>query len=114
MAKRKKLILDHVFYCCKCGNRGLGVVRTIGQSRKPGHLKKLWCLNCQEEVNHVECSPFSTYDFENFLEEFLGDNFTETQERKLPYGLFKDKKIKNKEWNTLEQRVMDYLLEGVE
>ena len=42
------------FYCTKCGMKGIPVFRTIGQEREPGHLKKLFCLHCQEETNMAE------------------------------------------------------------
>ena len=30
-------------------------------------MKKLWCLNCKEEVNHVEIRPFD-YNYEEIME----------------------------------------------
>ena len=47
-------IIVHDFYCTKCGSKGINVPRIKGKLREPGHLKKLFCLKCQEEVNHVE------------------------------------------------------------
>ena len=43
------------FFCTKCGREGLPVHRKKGQERKGGHLKKLYCIYCKEEVNHIEC-----------------------------------------------------------
>jgi hypothetical protein len=85
------LILDHEFYCCKCGSRGLPIVRVKGKERAPGHLKRLWCLTCNDTINHVECVPGSRYSHDDFLFEFEHHNFDEQQNRILPYGIFKDK-----------------------
>lgn len=77
------------FYCTKCGNKGIPIMRKKGQEREAGHLKKLFCLKCQEETNHVECKPFSHYEYEDFLFEFENGNFTETGVRKMKYREFK-------------------------
>lgn len=79
------------FYCTKCGQKGLPVWRKKGKMREAGHLKKLFCFNCNEEVNHVEIKPFTKYDYNDFLLEFENGNFTEEGNRVLPYGLFRDK-----------------------
>ena len=86
-----KLIIGEEFYCCKCGNKGIPIVRLSGKERSPGHLKKLWCLKCCAEVNHAECIPGSKYDKEDFFIEFKYGNFDEEQQRKMTYGQFKDK-----------------------
>jgi hypothetical protein len=84
------------FYCTKCGKRGIPVLRTKGQNREPGHLKKLFCLTCGE-VNHVEIKPFGKYTHDDFLLEFEGGNFGEDGTRILPYELFKQNLKKKSE-----------------
>lgn len=85
-------ILDHEFYCTKCGKKNpYSIPRFGGKERPAGHLKKIFCLNCQEEHNMVECVPFSKYDKEDFFLEFNKGNFDTTGQRKMPYGLFRDK-----------------------
>lgn len=42
-------------FCTKCGNEGIPIQRKRGQYREKFHKKKLYCLHCQEQVNHVEC-----------------------------------------------------------
>lgn len=79
------------FYCVKCGKKGLPIWRKKGKEREAGHLKKLYCIYCKEEINHVECKPFTHYTYEDFLFEKENGNFDEQQNRILPYGLFKDK-----------------------
>lgn len=63
------------FYCTKCGKEGIPVARKKGQERKSGHLKKLYCIYCQEEVNHVEVKMSGEYSYEDFLEEFNAGRF---------------------------------------
>lgn len=83
--------LDSEFYCCKCGNRGLDIIRIKGKERKAGHLKRLYCFTCKEEINHVECKTFTHYTHEDFLLEFDYHNFNQEGQRILPYGQFRDK-----------------------
>ena len=42
------------FYCTKCGNQGIPISRKNGSRRGYQHLKKLYCIYCKEEVNHIE------------------------------------------------------------
>lgn len=78
------------FYCCKCGQKGIPIARLKGRERKAGHLKKIYCLHCGKEINHVECKPFSKYDYKDFIFERGANNFNENGERKVPYGILKN------------------------
>ena len=85
-------ILEHEFYCTKCGAKGISIVRKKGKKRELGHLKKIWCLNCKNEVNHVEIDPISNgYVYNDFLLEFNYHNFDNNGNRILTIGQFKDK-----------------------
>ena len=78
MAKRTRNVsFDSNFYCTKCGNKGIPIARKKGAEREAGHLKKLFCLHCNQERNHVECKPFSHYDYEDFKLEMSYGNFDE-------------------------------------
>ena len=90
-----KFVDNSVFYCTKCGQRGVPVLRTKGKERSAGHLKKLYCLNCKEEVNHAETKELTSYSFKDFAFEFKYNNFTATGERKQEYSQLKAKKLKN-------------------
>lgn len=81
--------MESEFYCVKCKNRGIPIPRPK-RRRESGHLKKMWCLNCKSEQNHVEIIPFTHYAYDDFLLEFEYGNFTETGSRKEKYGIFKD------------------------
>ena len=89
-----KNIVDNEYYCVKCGNKGLPILRQKGKERELGHLKKLWCLNCQQENNHAEVRPYGAYTYDDFLLEFDYKNFDENGNRILPIGAFKDKLLK--------------------
>lgn len=79
-----KQVVDE-FYCTQCGKKGLPVVRRRGSMREPGHLKRLYCVFCNKEVNHVEVSPCGKYTYEMFLAERKANNFNEDGERILTY-----------------------------
>ena len=65
------------FYCTICGKKGIPIVRKPGQQKEAGHLKKLFCLNCQKETNHAEIRPFGSYTLNDFQEEFKLGRFVE-------------------------------------
>ena len=75
------------FYCTKCGHKGIPILRKPGQTREPGHLKKLYCLYCDEEVNMVEIKNNGKYTLEDFLIEFENGNFVDGVRVK-PYKQF--------------------------
>ena len=83
------------FYCTRCGQKSIPIWRKAGRSREPGHLKKLWCLNCQDEVNHVEVRPFGKYNYEDFLIEYNYGNFKEDGTREKKYTEF-EHELRNK------------------
>lgn len=91
MSKRSKDIrhvLLNDFYCTRCGNKGIPVFRIVGQEREPGHLKKLFCLNCQDEINMVEVRSVGKYNLEDFWIEYEYGNFDENGNRKEPWKQF--------------------------
>ena len=68
MAKRG--YAEHSFYCICCGNRGIPLSRPQGFKHEKMHRKKLYCIHCKQEVNHIECKTFDEveefhYNFEN-------------------------------------------------
>ena len=75
MCWNKDLTSD--FYCTECGKKGIPITRKKGNNKEPGHLKKLFCLTCKKEVNHVEIRPYGNYLYANFLEEFELGRFYE-------------------------------------
>lgn len=58
----------HEFYCTKCGNKGIPIQRPRAKHREKFHKKKLFCLTCKEEINHIECA--NPIEVEKFKENF--------------------------------------------
>ena len=69
MAKNQE-ITSSDFYCTRCGRKGIPIARKVGKQREAGHLKKLYCMYCKEEINHAEIRPFGDYNYEDFKLEF--------------------------------------------
>lgn len=66
------------FFCTNCGKEGIPVQRKRGQERESGHLKKLYCMFCGEEHNHVEVREIdSDCRIEEFKEEFEMGRFVD-------------------------------------
>lgn len=69
------------FYCVRCANK-VPLPRRRGQLREKGHLKSIYCIRCQEEINHLEVREFDLeFDLDKFKEE-------------IAQGLYKDKEKK--------------------
>ena len=102
---KNKFIINE-FYCTQCGARGLPVHRKLGQEREPGHLKKLFCLKCCKETNHVEIrSDSPKYDYETFKIEYEYGNFDIDGNRiEENYKIFRNK-VENGEIN--KQKTLD-------
>ena len=61
---------EHSFYCINCGNKGIPLMRKQGFKHEGMHRKKLYCVHCKQEVNHVECKTYDEveefrYNFEH-------------------------------------------------
>ena len=83
MARQFKTEAPSDFYCTKCGQKNLlTVTRKQGQAREPGHLKKLYCFHCKDEINHAEVRENNmNYTYEDFYNEFNLGRFTEDGKR---------------------------------
>lgn len=42
------------FICCECNARGIPISRKKNQRRGYLHYKKLYCIYCKKETNHIE------------------------------------------------------------
>lgn len=56
------------FYCTKCGEKGMPLARKKSRVREQGHMKKLWCIHCKEEINHIEIRPFD-YNYDELMKD---------------------------------------------
>ena len=60
------------FYCTQCGNKGMPIPRKMAKERNSGHLKKLYCIYCKEDVNHIEIRSFD-HNKEELLEKLMAE-----------------------------------------
>lgn len=45
------------FYCLKCATK-TALPRKMSRMREKGHFKKIYCITCREEINHLEVREF--------------------------------------------------------
>lgn len=77
-------------YCTCCGKKGISIPRKNNKFRKFGHLKKLYCIYCGAEKNHVEIRPiYDDYTYKDFELEMKYNNFDSEGNRKEPYRIFR-------------------------
>ena len=67
----------HRFFCTKCGEEGIPILREQGKQKSEKHLKKLFCIRCQEEVNHCEINEIGAYTVEMFKQDFENGLFNQ-------------------------------------
>ena len=79
----KNTYLSHDCYCMICGNRSMPIPRRKGQERERMHRKKLYCLYCKEEVNHIECRTMM--EVEEFKQNFAEGVYKDEAEKSLDY-----------------------------
>ena len=60
--------VEHSFYCLKCGQKGIPLARKEGRQHKSFHRKKMFCVFCKEEINHIECKNY--LEVEEFKENY--------------------------------------------
>lgn len=76
-------MIEHEFYCVKCGNKGIPLMRQKGYQHERYHRKKLFCLTCQQEVNHIECKNYEEVTW--FKANFEKGVFKDEAEESLSY-----------------------------
>ena len=65
----------HDFYCMKCGNKGIPLSRNVGHQHSKFHSKKLYCVYCKKEINHIECR--NAMEVNKFKEDYANGVFAE-------------------------------------
>ena len=74
---------EHSFYCIKCGKKGIPCMRKDSAKHSRFHRKKLFCIYCQTEINHIECND--QYDVEEFLENFSKGVYADEAEASISF-----------------------------
>lgn len=75
--------LQHDFYCILCGRKGIPVARGSEKIREKHHRKKLYCIFCKQEVNHIECR--SDEEVQEFRLAFEAGEYKEEAEKSREY-----------------------------
>ena len=89
MSRKCPVTYNHDFYCTRCGKKGIPISRKLNHIRENGHLKKLFCIYCQGEVNHAEVVSGGRYNETVFLDEFNYGNFDREGNRIIPLNEWK-------------------------
>ena len=79
----KNSYAEHEFYCINCGNKGIGLMRRQSFKHKSMHRKKLYCIHCKTEVNHVECKNFE--EVETFKENFAKGMYVDESKESISF-----------------------------
>ena len=78
-----KSFTGHDFYCMQCGNKGIPLMRKDSLKHKDFHRKKLYCIHCKEEVNHIECKTQD--DVDKFKTDFENGVFVDEAEESISF-----------------------------
>ena len=75
MGRKNQTMEYNLFYCVSCGSLNYRLPRRKGKQREAGHLKRLYCPHCQEDINHAEVTISGPYTSEEFCFELFEGNF---------------------------------------
>ena len=75
--------IEHQFRCIKCANKGIPLMRNKGFQHGKFHRKKLYCVHCKTDVNHIEIK--SEEELEEFLKNWEDRVYHEEAENSLAY-----------------------------
>lgn len=74
---------EHSFYCINCGHKGIPLQRRESHKHSKFHMKKLYCIYCGEEVNHIECRTME--EVEKFKSNFSKGVYKNDAKNSLAY-----------------------------
>ena len=72
------MTIQSCFFCTKCGKERIPISRKKAKMRNELQLKKIWCIHCKEEVNHLEIRSFD-HNKEELLERLKNGEFYEPE-----------------------------------
>lgn len=75
---------EHSFYCINCGNKGISLQRRTGFRHADNHRKKLYCIYCKTECNHIECKTLA--DEIKFKEDFENGVYIDEAKESVSFG----------------------------
>lgn len=74
----------HDFYCTNCGMKGIPIARKASNKKEKFHRKALWCIYCQQIVNHIECR--NGIEVKEFKQKYLEGDFKNEAKDSLAFG----------------------------
>lgn len=80
---RKKREASSEFWCIKCGNKGIPIMRERSRRRGPGHRKALYCITCRQTINHIETR--NEEEARMFREKYAAGEYAEEAERSVAF-----------------------------
>lgn len=81
MGKSRRV--EHDFFCINCGRKGIPLARKEGHQHKSFHRKKMYCVFCKMEINHVECKNYE--EVEKFKEDFEKGVFVDEAQESISF-----------------------------
>lgn len=69
--------------CLNCGKAAYSLPRKVSHQYKRGHMKKLYCPHCKQEINCVEC--FDDTDIFNFKIKFENGEYENERKESLDF-----------------------------
>ena len=73
----------HDFYCMNCGKKSMILPRSQNRQRGKMHEKKLFCIFCNETLNHVECRTAA--DVEKFKKKLERGDYKEKAKESIEF-----------------------------
>lgn len=73
----------HDFYCMCCGTKGIPVPRAGNKMKQKFHRKRMYCLRCRTDTNHIECR--NEKEVTQFLEDFKNGVYLEEAKETMEY-----------------------------
>lgn len=81
--KNRKFSTDSSFFCIQCGNKGIPIIRNQSLKKETHHRKKLYCIYCKQEVNHIECK--NSEEIDKFKENFKKGLYIEESQKSIEF-----------------------------
>jgi hypothetical protein len=66
-----------------CGRVGIPVLRPDAKKRETHHRKKLYCITCKTEVNHIECK--NSFEVAEFMKNFMKGAYIDEAQNSLSF-----------------------------
>ena len=83
MGRRNGKMIINDFYCMNCGHKNMSLSRRNSHQHGRFHRKKMYCVFCKQEVNHIECKSYE--DVLEFKENFENGVYKDEAQDSLSY-----------------------------